>query len=93
MGRKAKTVSKPKKSPVTQSSKRSSSSKSSIKKIKDFDRCKEWLLEQKNTTHEQVPIHDINDEENSEYDNEMYRKIEPEEKAKVGQLVYLGWKQ
>lgn len=82
MGRK-KAVVKQKKTPVTPSIKKSSSVKSSIKKIKDLDRCKEWLIEQKNTTHETVPIHDINDEENSVYDNEMYRKMEPEEKSKV----------
>lgn len=81
MGRK-KTVVKEKKAPAAQSNKKASSSKS-MKKIKDFDRCKEWLIQQKNTTHETVPIPDINDEDNSVYDNEMFSKIEPEEKPRV----------
>ncbi len=87
MGRKAKTAVKQKKAPVTQSNKRSS--KGSIKKIKDYDRCKDWLLQQKNTPHEPVPIHDINDEVNSEFDNEFYRKIDPEDKPSSVRRNYL----
>lgn len=87
MGRKAKAVVKQKKTPATQSNKKTS--KSAIKKIKDFERCREWLLEQKNIPHESVPNHEINDDENSEYDNELYRKIEPEEKPRVGRRMCL----
>lgn len=90
MGRKAKTVGKPKNPTVTQPNKRSS--KSSINKIKNYERCKEWLIEQKDTPHEPVPIHDIDDELNSEFDNELYRKIEPEERPRVSvEEVHLTW--
>lgn len=82
MGRKAKSVVKQKTSIVTQTNKRSSN-KSSIKKLKNYEFCKEWLIEQKNTPHEPVPIHDIDDELNSEFDNELYRKNEPEERPRV----------
>lgn len=85
MGRKA--VVKRKKASATQSNKRPS--KSSIKNIKDYDRCKEWLLDQKNVSREAVPLHDINDEMNSEFDNELYRKIETEERPRVRRLVNL----
>lgn len=86
MGRKAKVVVKQKKKSVAQSNKRSS--KPSIKKIKDYDRCKEWLLEQKNIPHDPVAVHDFNDDVNSEFDNE-YRKIEPEERPRVRRLVII----
>lgn len=81
MGRRSKAVVKQKHKPATRSIKKSS--KSSIKKIKDFERCKDWLIEQKNIPHQSVPIHDINDEQNSEYDNEVCRKVDREEKPKV----------
>lgn len=83
MGRKAK-VGVKKKKPATQSNKKTS--KSAIKKIKDYERCREWLIEQKNIPHESVPIpiHEIDDEENSEYDNELYAgKVDTEEKSRV----------
>ncbi|XP_037043069.1 histone H4 transcription factor [Bradysia coprophila] len=79
MGRKANTTVKPKKAPATQSSNKRTS-KSSIKKIKDYDRCKEWLLEQKSVPHDVVPNHNINDDLNSEFDNELYRKPESEDR-------------
>lgn len=81
MGRKAKSPVKQKKTAATQSNKKSSST--SVKKIKNYDRCKDWLIEQKNTPHDQVPISTINDDVNSEFDNELDRKIEPEEKSNV----------
>lgn len=74
MGRKAKSVVKQKKA----SSKKTANS--FIRKIKDYERCKEWLHDQKIIPHDTIPVHDINDEESSEYDNGLYRKIESEEK-------------
>lgn len=82
MGRKAaKTAVKRKKGPTTQSVKKTSSKTSALKKIKDYDRCKEWLIEQKKTNQQPVAIHDINDDESSEIESELYRRMEQEEKV------------
>ncbi|KAJ6633485.1 Histone H4 transcription factor [Pseudolycoriella hygida] len=76
--RKTKSVVKRQRAPATPTIKRWT--KFSKKNIKDFERCKEWLVEQKNVSHKSPPNHDINDEENSQFD---VRKPEGEGKPKA----------